>query len=86
MKKIIGLNKDLTMMLTKFAKLKALQVKDIITATDGTRKVNIIILEYLCTWSMYGTVWICVLKVEDLLINDKISGGCRFCLHWMMDW
>ena len=58
------------MMLPKFDKLKALQVKDIITATDGTRKVNIIILEYLGTWSMYGTVWICVLKVEDLLIND----------------
>nr|GEX56154.1 putative radical SAM superfamily protein [Tanacetum cinerariifolium] len=33
-----GLNKDLAMMLSKFAKLKALQVKDIITATDGTRK------------------------------------------------
>ncbi|GKB76857.1 dual-specificity RNA methyltransferase RlmN [Tanacetum coccineum] len=33
-----GLNKDLTTMLSKFAKLKALQVKDIITATDGTRK------------------------------------------------
>nr|GEW55030.1 dual-specificity RNA methyltransferase RlmN isoform X2 [Tanacetum cinerariifolium] len=42
-----GLNKDLAMMLSKFAKLKALQVKDIITATDGTRKVNRIILDYL---------------------------------------
>ncbi|GKD68227.1 hypothetical protein Tco_1322317, partial [Tanacetum coccineum] len=30
-----GLNKDLA---SKFAKLKALQVKDIITATDDTRK------------------------------------------------
>ncbi|GJY01567.1 hypothetical protein Tco_0359719 [Tanacetum coccineum] len=29
------------MMLSKFAKLKALQVKDIIIATDGTRKVVI---------------------------------------------
>ncbi|GJZ44881.1 dual-specificity RNA methyltransferase RlmN [Tanacetum coccineum] len=34
-----GLNKDLSTMLSKFAKLKALQVKDIITATDGTRKI-----------------------------------------------
>ncbi|KAJ9563809.1 hypothetical protein OSB04_008969 [Centaurea solstitialis] len=35
-----GLNKDLSMMLSKCAKLKAIQVKDIVTASDGTRKVT----------------------------------------------
>ncbi|KVH97819.1 hypothetical protein Ccrd_000088 [Cynara cardunculus var. scolymus] len=34
-----GLNKDLSMMLSKYAKLKALQVKDIVIASDGTRKI-----------------------------------------------
>ncbi|MFS8029545.1 putative methyltransferase (Class A) [Helianthus anomalus] len=46
-----GLNKDLMMMLSKRAKLKALQVKDIITASDGTRKVSVIFFDRL--YSLY---------------------------------
>lgn len=35
---LIGLNKDFKKMLTDNADIKALSIKDILTASDGTRK------------------------------------------------
>lgn len=38
----VGLNKDFKKMLSEHAEFKALSLKDIYTASDGTKKVEII--------------------------------------------
>lgn len=43
----LGLNKDFKKMLSEKADFKALAVKDIHTASDGTRKVEIILLYFV---------------------------------------
>lgn len=42
-----GLNKDFRKMLGDAAELKALSVKDVLTASDGTRKVTLSISRFL---------------------------------------
>lgn len=39
-----GLNKEFRKMLSEHAEFKALNLKDILTASDGTKKVNTILL------------------------------------------
>lgn len=39
-----GLNKELRKMLSEHAEFKALNLKDILSASDGTKKVNTILL------------------------------------------
>lgn len=46
----LGLNKDFKKMLSENAEFKALTLKEIITASDGTRKVDIVIfLNFPCS-------------------------------------
>lgn len=42
----VGLNKDFKKMLSEHAEFRALSLKDILTASDGTRKVEIIFFIY----------------------------------------
>lgn len=44
---LLGLNKDFRKMLGDAAELKALSVKDVLTASDGTRKVTLSISRFL---------------------------------------
>ncbi|XP_071709299.1 uncharacterized protein [Rutidosis leptorrhynchoides] len=79
-----GLNKDLTMMLSKFAKLKALQVKDIITATDGTRKIlftledGLVIETVIIPNGDKGRNTVCVSSQVGCAMN------CQFCFTGRM--
>lgn len=43
----VGLNKDFKKMLTENAEFKALSLKNMLTASDGTKKVDIIISFYV---------------------------------------
>lgn len=42
----VGLNKDFKKMLSEHAEFRALSLKDILTSSDGTRKVEIIFFIY----------------------------------------
>nr|XP_043626584.1 dual-specificity RNA methyltransferase RlmN [Erigeron canadensis] len=79
-----GLNKDLTMMLSKCAKLKALQVKDIITASDGTRKIlfrlddGLVIETVIIPNNDRGRNTVCVSSQVGCAMN------CQFCFTGRM--
>ncbi|KAM0009164.1 putative 23S rRNA (adenine(2503)-C(2))-methyltransferase [Helianthus debilis subsp. tardiflorus] len=79
-----GLNKDLMMMLSKRAKLKALQVKDIITASDGTRKIlftlddGLVIETVIIPNGDRGRNTVCVSSQVGCAMN------CQFCFTGRM--
>ncbi|KAL7607579.1 hypothetical protein Lser_V15G14720 [Lactuca serriola] len=79
-----GLNKDLTKMISKHAKLKALQVKDIITASDGTRKIlftlddGLIIETVIIPNGDKGRNTVCVSSQVGCAMN------CQFCFTGRM--
>ena len=68
-----GLNKDFKMMLIENAEFKALSLKEIRTASDGTKKVDIII--FICMLLLDSTFvfslnygWLLAF-LEDILID-----------------
>ncbi|CAI9278315.1 unnamed protein product [Lactuca saligna] len=79
-----GLNKDLTKTISKHAKLKALQVKDIITASDGTRKIlftlddGLIIETVIIPNGDKGRNTVCVSSQVGCAMN------CQFCFTGRM--
>ncbi|XP_076935081.1 uncharacterized protein LOC143601586 [Bidens hawaiensis] len=79
-----GLNKDLTMMLSKRAKLKALQVKDIVIASDGTRKIlftlddGLVIETVIIPNGDRGRNTVCVSSQVGCAMN------CQFCFTGRM--
>lgn len=86
----VGLNKNFKNMLGECAELKVVHLKEILTASDGTRKVDIIFLNCLIASHFRGyyyLTWPCVVEFfENILIDHKLAGGYRFCSHWKMDW
>ncbi|KAI3720309.1 hypothetical protein L6452_21225 [Arctium lappa] len=79
-----GLNKDLTTMLSKCAKLKAIKVKDIITASDGTRKIlftlddGLVIETVIIPNGDRGRNTVCVSSQVGCAMN------CQFCFTGRM--
>ncbi|KAF7114286.1 hypothetical protein RHSIM_RhsimUnG0091100 [Rhododendron simsii] len=80
-----GLNKDFMKMLSDHAEFRALVVKDIVTASDGTRKVDIMILQILFTLEdglVIETVVIpCDRGRTTVCVSSQVGCGmnCQFC-------
>ncbi|KAI4965756.1 hypothetical protein ZWY2020_050929, partial [Hordeum vulgare] len=72
-----GLNKDLRKMISDHADLKALTVKDIITASDGTRKM-LSVIETVVILSARGRTTVCVSSQVGCAMN------CQFCFTGRM--
>ncbi|KAL8488608.1 hypothetical protein ACS0TY_024772 [Phlomoides rotata] len=62
-----GLNKDFKRMLAEHAEFKALELKDMLTASDGTRKVNmsLCLMAMLCIRLSEN-----VIKAADILVDE----------------
>ncbi|KAE8805578.1 dual-specificity RNA methyltransferase RlmN [Hordeum vulgare] len=79
----LGLNKDLRKMISDHADLKALTVKDIITASDGTRKIlfsleDASVIETVVIPSARGRTTVCVSSQVGCAMN------CQFCFTGRM--
>ncbi|KAI8527122.1 hypothetical protein RHMOL_Rhmol12G0051800 [Rhododendron molle] len=80
-----GLNKDFMKMLSDRAEFRALVLKDIVTASDGTRKVDIMILQILFTLEdglVIETVVIpCDRGRTTVCVSSQVGCGmnCQFC-------
>ncbi|KAK8948556.1 hypothetical protein KSP39_PZI005322 [Platanthera zijinensis] len=75
---IAGLNKDFKKMLTENADIKALSVKDILTALDGTRKILFtlddgLVIETVVIPCSGGRTTVCVSSQVGCAMN------CQFC-------
>lgn len=70
---LIGLNKDFRKMLSENAEFKALSLKEIVTAADGTRKVHEIVEFCPCNATLYLGVencdGYCYVLFENLIID-----------------
>ncbi|XP_051225128.1 uncharacterized protein [Lolium perenne] len=80
---LAGLNKDLRKMISEHADLKALTVKDIITASDGTRKIlfsleDASVIETVVIPSARGRTTVCVSSQVGCAMN------CQFCFTGRM--
>lgn len=80
---LTGLNKDLRKMISEHADLKALTVKDIITASDGTRKIlfsleDASVIETVVIPSARGRTTVCVSSQVGCAMN------CQFCFTGRM--
>ncbi|KAI4999335.1 dual-specificity RNA methyltransferase RlmN [Hordeum vulgare subsp. vulgare] len=80
---LAGLNKDLRKMISDHADLKALTVKDIITASDGTRKIlfsleDASVIETVVIPSARGRTTVCVSSQVGCAMN------CQFCFTGRM--
>ncbi|KQK08926.1 uncharacterized protein LOC100823265 [Brachypodium distachyon] len=80
---LAGLNKDLRKMICELADLKALTVKDIITASDGTRKIlfsleNASVIETVVIPNARGRTTVCVSSQVGCAMN------CQFCFTGRM--
>ncbi|EMS46226.1 Ribosomal RNA large subunit methyltransferase N [Triticum urartu] len=78
-----GLNKDLRKMISDHADLKALTIKDIITASDGTRKIlfsleDASVIETVVIPSARGRTTVCVSSQVGCAMN------CQFCFTGRM--
>lgn len=80
---LTGLNKDLRKMISEHADLKALTIKDIITASDGTRKIlfsleDASVIETVVIPSARGRTTVCVSSQVGCAMN------CQFCFTGRM--
>ncbi|XP_048563793.1 dual-specificity RNA methyltransferase RlmN [Triticum urartu] len=80
---LAGLNKDLRKMISDHADLKALTIKDIITASDGTRKIlfsleDASVIETVVIPSARGRTTVCVSSQVGCAMN------CQFCFTGRM--
>nr|CAB3473706.1 unnamed protein product [Digitaria exilis] len=80
---LVGLNKDFRKMITERADLKALTVKDILTASDGTRKILFSledgpVIETVIIPCARGRTTVCVSSQVGCAMN------CQFCFTGRM--
>jgi len=79
----LGLNKDFKQMLSEHADFKALAVKEIHAASDGTRKVEIILLYFVYLGGYLMTFYISVFSLKITCISClyffNFVSGESFC-------
>lgn len=85
---LLGLNKDFKRMLAEHAEFKALELKDMLTASDGTRKVNMPLcpMSMLCIRLHIEFTLMNLETFENHLIHLGFTGVYRYCSLWKMDW